>query len=433
MSMKKTNVLIFPAGAENALEIHEALKYNLHFTLFGASGKQDYGELQYPPERYHQGDLYIGDPGFLSRFNRVLDEFQIDLIVPTHDTIALYLAQNAHLLHGRLVCSNARAAYFARNKLEMFSELQGEPFLPRVYQAPYDGLDFPLFVKPSVGEGAKGAHRIDTMEQFEAEKDGLDGMVVCEYLPGREYTVDCFTDRHGTLLFAGARSRERIGMGIAFRCCGGPASEEIREIAQRVGDRFGLRGAWYLQLKEDREKRLKLMEFSVRMAGTMVYFRQLGVNFPALSLFDAMGLDVSILFNDYPLRIERCIKTRCRPGFEFQTLYVDLDDTLIVDGQVNSTLVQLIYQCVNTGKKVVLLTKHEQDLDDSLARHRLSRGLFDEVILLAPEQSKADYIRGPQAVLIDNYFQERRSVRERLHIPVFDVDAAECLLREDIL
>ena len=40
----KWNVLIFPAGAENALEIYEALRYNLNVEVFGASGKKDFAE-----------------------------------------------------------------------------------------------------------------------------------------------------------------------------------------------------------------------------------------------------------------------------------------------------------------------------------------------------------------------------------------------------
>lgn len=39
--------------------------------------------------------------------------------------------------------------------------------------------------------------------------------VICEYLRGEEYTVDCLTDRNGRLLFISPRSRERILAGIS--------------------------------------------------------------------------------------------------------------------------------------------------------------------------------------------------------------------------
>ena len=422
--MKKTNVLIFPAGAENALEIYEALKYNLHFSLYGASSKTDYAEMLYPEDHFFQGDLYIDNPTFIDNFNHVLDRFKIDWIIPTHDTISLYLEEHRDQLNAKLVCSNKNASYVARNKQVMFDQLQDEPFAPKIYLAPYEDVEFPVFIKPNIGEGAKGTRLVKNLEDFNSCKNDLENMVVCEYLPGMEYTVDCFTDRHGTLLFAGPRTRERIGMGITFQSHRVELTDEIRYIAETISNRFGLRGAWFFQIKEDRNGIMKLMEFSVRMAG---------INFPALSLFDAMDMDVSILFNDYPLKIERCIKTAFRLGYEYDILYVDYDDTLIVNGAVNTTVIKLIYQCVQQGKRVVLLTKHEGDLEESLAQYRLSKSLFDEIIHIAPATSKADYIARDRAILIDNYFVERKCVRDQLGIPVLDVDAAGCLVCESLI
>lgn len=426
--MKKTNVLIFPAGAENALEIYEALKYNLHFDLFGASGKSDYAELLYPEDHYYIGDLYITDPNFVQNLNQLLDHFEIEWIIPTHDTIALYLEDHKNLLKANIVCSNKRAAYVARNKDVMFSELYGEPFVPKVYKAPYANLEFPIFLKPNIGEGAKNTCLINSQIEFVQWENKLDQMVVCEYLPGAEYTVDCFTDRHGELLFIGPRTRERINMGITFQSHRVPLTPELEYIASTISQRFGLRGAWFFQVKEDKNGVMKLMEFSVRMAGTMIFYRQLGINFPALSLFDAMGKDISILFQDYPLRIERCIKTAFRLTYEYDTLYVDFDDTLVVNNAVNTTLIKLIYQSITQGKKVVLLTRHDGNLQDSLVRYRLSESLFDQIIQIAPNENKSNYIVDNRAVLIDNYFSERKQVHDSLGIPVFDVDAAECLL-----
>lgn len=428
--MEKTNVLIFPAGAENALEIYEALKYNLHFSLFGASAKHDYAEFLYPKDHFFMGDLYIGDPNFIENFNQVLEQFGIEWIIPTHDTIALFLEKHKKLLNAKIVCSNERACYVARNKQLMFLELRDELFVPRVYQAPYENIKYPVFLKPNIGEGAKNTYMVRTQAELEQYRDKLDNMVVCEFLPGMEYTVDCFTDRHGALLFAGVRTRERIGMGITFQSRRAALVPELEYIAKTISSRFKLRGAWFFQVKEDKNGTMKLMEFSVRMAGTMIFYRQLGINFPALSLFDAMDMDVSILFNDYPLRIERCIKTAFRLEYEYDMLYVDYDDTLVVEGLVNTTLIKLIYQSVAQGKKVILLTKHEGDIEESFVQYRLSKNLFDEIVHIAPSASKADYITAERAVLIDNYFVERKQVHERLGIPVFDVDAAGCLLSE---
>ena len=90
------------------------------------------------------------------------------------------------------------------------------------------------------------------------------------------------------------------------------------------------RGAWFFQVKEDKQGSLKLMEFSVRQAGTMNFYRQLGINFAALSLFDAMGYDVKIIFNDYNLTLDRCLKNCYKFDYYYEKLYIDFDDTLMI-------------------------------------------------------------------------------------------------------
>lgn len=90
--MKKTNVLIFPCGAENALVIHNALKYNVNFRVFGASSIDDHGRHVY--KNYIGGLPFIQDENFIDVFNQVLLENKIDIIFPTHDTVSLFFALN---------------------------------------------------------------------------------------------------------------------------------------------------------------------------------------------------------------------------------------------------------------------------------------------------------------------------------------------------
>ena len=58
---------------------------------------------------------------------------------------------------------------------------------------------------------------------------------------------------------------------------------------------------------------------------------------------------------------------------------------------------------------MVLLTRHQGDLAAELRRRRLDR-LFDEIVHLGPEGSKADHIRETPALFIDDSFRERAEV-----------------------
>ena len=79
--MKKYNVLIFPAGAENALEIYNSLKYNLHLNVYGLTSKSDHTEYIYPKDRYIQGEYNISSESFLDNLNKLISDLKIDIII----------------------------------------------------------------------------------------------------------------------------------------------------------------------------------------------------------------------------------------------------------------------------------------------------------------------------------------------------------------
>ena len=90
--MPKILVLVFPCGAENGIEVHQALKDVMNIELFGASSRDDHGADVF---KNYVNDLpLIHEKGFMDRFNVYLEENAIDIIIPTHDDIALHLARH---------------------------------------------------------------------------------------------------------------------------------------------------------------------------------------------------------------------------------------------------------------------------------------------------------------------------------------------------
>ena len=74
------NILIFPAGAENALELYRSLRYAPRFKVFGASSVEDHSAFVYEPENCIYGLPYIQSPDFLDAFNAVLHEHNIHMV-----------------------------------------------------------------------------------------------------------------------------------------------------------------------------------------------------------------------------------------------------------------------------------------------------------------------------------------------------------------
>ena len=427
---KKNKALIFPAGSEIGLEIYRSLRYNLHADVYGVSGKSDHARFIYPPERYEEGPYFIDSPGFLSAFNDLLSRWKIDFIYPTHDTIALWLAENAHLLKASAIGSSFEAARVARSKKLTYKEFEHEEFCPAVYGVGQMPDRFPVFVKPDEGQGGQGASVVSSWPDLQRLFSSRPNLVVTEYLPGEELSVDCFTDRHGVLRFVGPRTRSRVTIGISYESKTFSLTPEIRAIADSINSRIKLRGAWFFQIKKAYNSKWKLLEFAARQSSTMGLYRPSGINFSLLSLFDAMEMDVEILNNGIDISLSRSLQNAYKLDYAVKRVYLDFDDTLIIDDKVNVQAMTFIYQCRNKSVPVVLLTKHRYNIYESLSCHSIDARLFDEIITLREDEEKHCCIDEEGAIFVDNHFADRAKVAREKRIPVFDVDGIDGLMHE---
>jgi hypothetical protein len=205
---------------------------------------------------------------------------------------------------------------------------------------------------------------------------------------------------------------------------------EARPWADRLGKKLGLRGAWFFQIKEDHEGQLKLLEIAPRIAGSMSLSHAVGPNFPLLSLYEAAGSPVTVDRFKADYKLGRSLNVRLIYDRPIGALYMDLDDALIIRGQVNTGLASLIFQCRNRKIPVHLITRHKSNLIETLKHYGLS-DLFDRVVHIADDAiPKAKYITEADAVLVDDSFAERHAAARAGYIRCFDPAAALCLLDE---
>lgn len=418
----KINVLIFPCES-NSNELHDALSYCFNVNVFGASSVKRHGAYIY---KNYKCDLpYVNSDNFIDEFNAYLDENSIDVIMPTHDTIALFLAEHASDIHAKVVQSDIRTNKICRSKIQTHETFSDCDFVPFRYTSKQE-IEYPVFVKPDVGEGGHGA--------FVAKNDKelsiitFNDNLVTEFLPGREVTVDCLTDKNGSLLCVLPRTRDRIFGGIAVNSKSETATEEIKLIAETINERLTFRGLWYFQLREDKNGNLKLMEISTRCAGTMCVSRARGYNLPLLSVYTAMGYDICVAKESMNVEMDRALIARYDMHLDYDTVYIDFDDTITLRGEINPLAMFFLYQCRNKYKKVYLLTRHIHDIHDTLKKYAVSEDLFADIIYIPENDNKYNYIVEKKSIFIDNMFKERQEVSEKCGIPVFDADGFEFLL-----
>ena len=427
----KTNLLIFPAGSECGLEIHRSLQYAKDVAIFGGSSVDDHARFVY--QNYIADIPFFNRSNFLESINTIIDKYNIDFIFPAHDDVlsALAIARNEGKLNCVLITSPAQTPLITRSKNDTYQLLENVIRTPQQYQLNnIKQDDLPLFAKPDRGQGSKNTFKINSIAQIkEITKQNKD-MIVLEYLPGKEYTIDCFTDRHGILRYAEGRERKRIVNGISV------SSAEVKDSrfqiwAEKINTVMDLRGMWFFQVKEDKENEFCLLEVAARLAGSMGYQRGFGVNLPLLTLYDFMGIDVTISKNNITVEVDRALMSCYSLSITFNHVYVDLDDTLVYNEQVNIEMIALLYQFKNQDKSIYLLSRHKavfnETISDYLNKISISPLLFDAIIDVRANEKKSFYIKHRDAIFIDDSFSERIEVKKTCDIHVFDVNEIETL------
>jgi len=416
-------VLVYPGGTEIGLEICRALKSCKEVKVVSA------GFAGSPAESHYTSHHAVGgvhEDGWLPQLQDVVRRESVTHIFPAHDEVIIALLSNEETLGAKIVASPLETCRVARSKKRTVQHFAGIVPVPRVFEEASSVEAFPVFVKPDEGQGSRGAAVVHNAEELAWLLRQDDTLLIEEFLPGEEFTVDCFSDRDRGVLFAAGRSRIQITNGIAShsRAVKDP---RFADYARRIHAALPFQGAWFFQVKADNSGEWKLLEVAPRIAGTSGLARASGVNLPLLSIYESDRVPVSIQARVPDVVVRRTLESAYRHGAEYDALYLDYDDTLVVKGAVNTSLVKIVYQHINAGKPVFLVTRHNGDLAASLREHRLE-GLFDEIVQLQEGESKGQAIKHAKAVFIDDSHRELEVLRQHPGVVALHVASVELLI-----
>ncbi|KAB3526637.1 ATP-grasp domain-containing protein [Alkaliphilus serpentinus] len=424
----KKRVLVFPCGSVPGIDINFALRDCLRIELFGGSSVADHGSFVY---KNYIGDIpNINEECFIERFNQIIEYYKINFIIPTHDTVALFLMENQTLLNAIVVCSEVETTRICRHKALIYETFKGYDFNPIVYNNINTIDTYPVFLKPNMGQGGRNSYVAHDFEELNFYMHRSKDLIICEYLPGDEITIDCFTDKNSKLRYFSPRIRQQTFNGISSKSHILEKDEELLNIVRQINDKLSFRGYWFIQLKKDTNGNFKLLEISTRVAGTACLSRNLDVNFPYLAVLDFSNEEIDITPNNYSIEIDRTLISRYKIGIEYDRVYIDFDDTLVFNNSMyNKFMFMFIYQCLNNNKEIILITKHEKDIYMTLQELKIDKNIFKEIIHITNNDYKYKYLSQEKpCIFIDNSYVERKHVRENLDIPSFDLNNIECLI-----
>ncbi len=260
---------------------------------------------------------------YIPRLLEICDQEKIDLVIPqtTREIAVLSKEKDRFRSHKIAVMVASGSAIAAANDkgqvLDNFAQL-GLPY-PRFYRAATESEvvecarklgypDNPVVVKVPVSNGMRGLRILMenawNVERFLNEKPGGTEISLCEllvilrrgnrwpellvteYLPGPEYSVDAFIGTHACVAIP--RLRRVIRSGISFEN-EIEYRDDLAEYTLRAGKQLGLTGAYGFQFKLDQDGIPKVLECNPRVQGTMIASLFSGVNVIWLAVKEAIG------------------------------------------------------------------------------------------------------------------------------------------------
>lgn len=153
--------------------------------------------------------------------------------------------------------------------------------------------------------------------------------------------------------------------------------------------------------------------------------RAAGINVPLLLIQNLYKRKVkTYIFSNVQCNNEKVIKI-CT---DYNTVFFDLDETLIWEGKPILEVVSWLYQLHDRGTELKLLTRHEKDICETLTRIGIPLEIFKNIVKVEKHQLKSEFVH-MNSIFIDNEFPQRYDVQFNGGVPSFDLDQVEFLTK----
>ncbi|POY39244.1 hypothetical protein C3K47_01755 [Solitalea longa] len=320
------NILMTGAGAPGAPGIIKCLKQEGSLNLFLCDSNPDaVGRF------LHDGVFKVvpkaNDVDFIKVIKQICSENNISVIMPLVTLELFVFAKYKAELEEigiKVLVSDEKALNIANNKAYLYEFLnaKGVDFIPSFLKVnTYDEfnksikeLDYPsvpVCFKPSVSNGSRGFRIINsTVNEFDLlfnykpdntyillekiqdilRENKFPELIVSEYLPGEEYSVDCIANNGKPVLIIPRLRRKMLG-GISTA---GEIimNQELIVYSKEIIEKIGLHGNIGIQFKRAASGQFKLLEINPRVQGTIVSILGAGVNMPLIAVKQELGLRI---------------------------------------------------------------------------------------------------------------------------------------------
>lgn len=266
------------------------------------------------------------DPEFIDAILSICRKKNIHVVLPLVTRELTLLSQHTkefELAGSKLLVSTTASLDIANNKSRLYEFLQwrGIPVPDfkvvetiEQFKTALEELGFPgkqVCFKPSLSNGSRGfrivTEKINELDLLFNQKPSstyisskeavrilssgsFPELLVSEYLPGEEYSVDCLANIGESVLII-PRRRDKMINGISVE--GEFVKEDsIINYCQQIIKELKLHGNIGIQVKKSDTGQFLILEINPRVQGTISAALGAGINLPALAIKQAMGLPI---------------------------------------------------------------------------------------------------------------------------------------------
>ncbi|MDE5616613.1 MAG: ATP-grasp domain-containing protein [Clostridia bacterium] len=216
----------------------------------------------------------ISADDYIDKLIEVCRDNKISLVVPTIDTeleILSYNKQRIQSESGAIVCvSDFESVSVCCDKLKSAKFFEEHGFgYPRVIgekEIKAGEFTYPLFIKPRDGSSSINAFKIENRKELEFFSEYVKNPIIQEFVSGKEYTVDCFSDFDGKIISVVPRLRIATRSGEVLK---GRTEKNavIVEDVKRLLQAFGFIGQTTVQCFLCEDGTVKYIEINPRFGG----------------------------------------------------------------------------------------------------------------------------------------------------------------------
>jgi carbamoyl-phosphate synthase large subunit len=318
------NILMTGGGAPGAAGIIKCLLQESNFNIVVADANPN------AVGGYLASDFetipFASDPGFIDSVIALCREKNIHVLLPLVTKEVIPLSQHIkefELAGVKLLVSPTTSLEIANDKSKLLEFLQWRGIdvpdfriveTPEQFETAAKELGYPqktICFKPSVSNGSRG-FRIIAAELDEGHLlfnvkpnsthisysnairilsiKPFPELLVSEYLPGEEYSVDCLA-KNGEAILVVPRLRKKMISGISVE---GEFIQDknIIEYCQQIIHELQLHGNIGIQVKASANGKFLLLEINPRVQGTISAGLGAGINLPVLAIKQELGLSI---------------------------------------------------------------------------------------------------------------------------------------------